>query len=143
MDTSVFSACLDERGPERRAQTEEFFAKLGTFGASTSTLARDELARTREVERRERLLKLLDGVTVHPVSDEATQLARDYLDRGVFGPASLNDAIHVAVAVLTGQNVLVSWNFKHLVNRRNRARVNEVNVSKGLCTVEILAPPEL
>ncbi len=143
MDTSVFSARMDERAPERRAQTEEFFARLGTFDASTSTLTEVELARTRETERREALLGLLDGLTVYPVGDEATELARVYLDRGVFGPASFDDAVHVAMAVLTGQDVLVSWNFKHLVNRRNRAKVNEVNVSKGLRTMEIVAPPEL
>lgn len=143
MDTSVFSARLDERAPERRAQTEEFFTRLDALDVSTSTLTRVELAQTREAGRREELLGLLDGLTVHPVSDEATQLADGYLDRGVFGPSSFGDAVHVAMAVLTGQDVLVSWNFKHLVNRCNRAKINEVNVSRGLCTVEIVAPPEL
>lgn len=143
IDTSVFSARLDDRGPERRLQTEEFFARLGTFDVSTSTLTSVELAQTQEAGRREKLLELLDGLTVHPVSDEAAQLADVYLARGVFGPASLSDAIHVAMAVVTGQDILVSWNFKHLVNRRNRAKVNEVNVSRGLRAVEIVAPPEL
>jgi glycogen operon protein len=43
-----------------------------------------------------------------------------------------NHAVHVAAAVLTRQDVLVSWNFRHLVNRRRRAQVNEVNISLGL-----------
>ena len=55
----------------------------------------------------------------------------------------LNDALHVAAAVLHRQDILLSWNFKHLVNRRRRARVNDINISLGLPTLEILAPPEL
>jgi hypothetical protein len=54
-----------------------------------------------------------------------------------------NDALHVAAAVLTRQDVLLSWNFKHLVNRRRRAKVNDVNVSQGLPMIEIVAPPEI
>ena len=54
-----------------------------------------------------------------------------------------NDALHVAAAVLTRQDVLLSWNFKHLVNRRRRAQINEENISLGLPTIEIVAPPEI
>jgi hypothetical protein len=55
----------------------------------------------------------------------------------------LNDALHVAAAVLTRQDILVSWNFKHLVNRRRRARINDVNITLSLSMLEILAPPEV
>jgi hypothetical protein len=65
------------------------------------------------------------------------------ITQGVFTAAMLNDAFHVAAAVVTRQDVLLSWNFRHLVNRRRRARVNEVNVEAGLPILEILAPPEL
>ena len=49
------------------------------------------------------------------------------------------DALHVAAAVLTQQEVLLSWNFRYLVNRRRCARVNDVNISWGLPTIEIVA----
>jgi len=55
----------------------------------------------------------------------------------------INDAVHVAAAVLTRQDILISWNFKHLVNRRRRAKINEVNTTRGLPGLEILAPPEV
>ncbi len=61
----------------------------------------------------------------------------------MFSPKVANDARHIAVAVLTRQDVLVSWNFKHLVNRQRRARVSQLNVSRGLPSVEIVAPPEV
>jgi hypothetical protein len=37
----------------------------------------------------------------------------------------------VAAAVLTQQDVLLSWNFEHLVNRHRRAQINEGNISLG------------
>jgi hypothetical protein len=39
--------------------------------------------------------------------------------------------------------LIVSWNFRHLVNRRRRALVNEVNILAGYPIIEIIAPPEL
>ena len=70
-------------------------------------------------------------------------LAQNYLDAGIFTPTMLNDARRVAAAVMTRQDVLLSWNFKHLVNRRRRGMVNQVNLSKGLPMIEIVAPPEI
>jgi hypothetical protein len=64
-------------------------------------------------------------------------------ERGVFSPATLDDALHVALAVVSRRDVLVSWNFRHLVNRRRRALINEVNIQLGFPTIEIVAPPEL
>jgi hypothetical protein len=53
------------------------------------------------------------------------------------------DALHLAAAVLGGADILVSWNFKHLVWRSTRLLVNYVNASRGLPSLEILAPPEV
>jgi hypothetical protein len=85
----------------------------------------------------------LNGLTVHSVSTEMKTLAARYVDAGTFTAATYNDALHVAAAVLAEQDILVSWNFKHLVNRRQRAQSNEVNISLGLPTIEIVAPPEM
>ena len=54
-----------------------------------------------------------------------------------------NDVLHVATAVMTRQDVILSWNFRHLVNRRTRFQVNQVNVSLSLPKIEIIAPPEI
>lgn len=78
-----------------------------------------------------------------PVSSEAIELANRYLDATVFPRSVSEDALHVAVAVRASQDVLVSWNFRHLVNQRRRAAVQAVNRSLGLPIIEIIAPPEL
>jgi predicted nucleic acid-binding protein len=143
LDTSVFSAYEDERAPERLAETQEFWSRLAGYAVSTSDLAVAELRQTPDSKKRARLEALLAGMAIHPVTDEMRQVARRYIDGGAFSESMYNDALHVAAAVLTGQDVLLSWNFKHLVNRRRRAQVNEINTLAGLPTMEIVAPPEL
>lgn len=143
LDTSVLSAYCDERAPERMAETREFWARLAEAEASTSDLVLDEVERTPDEGRRSVMLALLADTARILVTQEMHELADRYIQHGLFGPVMYNDALHVAVAVLSRQDILLSWNFKHLVNRRKRAQVNEVNITLGLPTVEILSPSEL
>ncbi len=143
LDTSVFSALYDDRLTDRRGETEEFWERRGQFEIATSELAREELEQTPDPARRTILRRLLDGVTVHAISAEVRKLAANYVDAGTFTAVTYNDALHVAAAVLTQQDVLLSWNFKHPVNRRRRAQINEGNISLGLPTIEIVAPTEI
>jgi predicted nucleic acid-binding protein len=143
LDTSVISACVDDRMPERRRATVEFWNRLPEFDVSISELTVTEVRATRGVAPQRRMDELIEPFEVLPVGDEARALAREYVRRGVFSPSTLDDALHVAVAVVTRRDLLVSWNFRHLVNRRRRALVNEVSISLGYPTIEIIAPPEL
>lgn len=143
LDTSVFSALYDDRVTDRRVQSQEFWERRGQFDIATSELAREELMETPDPERRTLLSRSLDDITVHAIPPEMRQLASSYLESGTFSAVTHNDALHVAAAVLTQQDVLLSWNFKHLVNRRRRAQINQGNVSMGLPTIEIVEPPEI
>ncbi len=143
LDTSVFSAYFDSRTTDRQRETEAFWARRAEFALATSELARDELRQAPDHIHRRRLLGLLRGFKILVVTDEMQALGQRYVQEGVFTPTMFNDAVHVAAAVISRQDVLLSWNFRHLVNRRRRAKVNEVNIDAGLPTIEILAPPEL
>lgn len=143
LDTSVLSALGDVRTPDRQALTGEFFARLDGFEASTSEFTRTEIGDTRDSRRRDEMLSLLEVLTIHAVTTEARELAGRYLTAGIFPETVPGDALHVAIAVLTRQDVLVSWNFKHLVNQRRRAAIDALNLALGLSTLRILPPPEL
>jgi predicted nucleic acid-binding protein len=143
LDTSVLSALDDQRWPERAELTRLFWEKRDQFEFCTCEVARQEIQRTGDIARRQHMLLLLNEIVVHPLTPEMESLARQYVDAGVFPETVLDDALHVAAAVLTRNEILVSWNFKHLVNRRRRAAVLAVNLANGLPAVEILAPAEL
>ncbi len=53
------------------------------------------------------------------------------------------DAVHVAAATVAGADVILSWNFKHIVNFSRIRRFNSVNVALGYRTMTILSPMEV
>lgn len=143
LDTSVVSAYVDDRLPERKQATVEFWNRLGDYEVTISELTVTEIQATESPPIRAQMTELIRPFSILPIEEEARRLAQEYVHRGVFSPGTIEDAIHVAVAVAFRQDMLVSWNFRHLVNRRRRALINEVNVLMGYPTIEILAPPEV
>jgi predicted nucleic acid-binding protein len=143
IDTSVFSAESDGRSPDRAEHTAEFFGRLSEFSAVSSELVRSEIESTPDAARRSRMLELLSRTEPAAVTDPARALARAYLDAGIFSAAVASDALHIGVAVVSGCDALVSWNFKHLVNQRRRGMVNALNTRLGHPSLLILPPPEL
>lgn len=143
LDTTVVSAAEDVRTPERQEQTLAFFSRAAEFELATSDLTRQELAATPDAQRRGRLLARIATMACVQVTSEMHALAKEYVEQDILPAAFEDDALHIAAAVLSGQDVLTSWNFRHLVNRRRRAMVNLLNASRGFPTIEILTPPEL
>ena len=143
LDTSVFSAYHDNQQSDRQVLTVEFWNRLPEFEVSTSEAAREELSKTRDLDKKQKFLELLNTFKIYPITQEMEGLADRYITEGVFTKSMDLDALHVAAAVITRHDILLSWNFKHLVNRRRRARVNDINVSIGVPTIEIVAPPEI
>lgn len=74
---------------------------------------------------------------------EADRLAQAYLAASVLPPKMWADAQHIAIATLAAVDVLVSWNFKHVVNLRRIRGYNEVNAELGYPSVEIRTPREV
>jgi len=143
LDTSVISALHDYRYASRQEDTQFFWNRLNQFEVSTSEIAREELENTQDFDKRRVLLETLKMVVVHPLTREMKELAGRYISDGIFTETMEDDAFHVAAAVLLRNNILVSWNFKHLVNRTRRAKINSVNTILDLPGIEIVAPPEL
>ncbi|HTW92621.1 MAG TPA: PIN domain-containing protein [bacterium] len=80
---------------------------------------------------------------VLPDQPEAATLAEAYVRRGVLGPGSYSDALHIALATIHRVDVLVSWNFRHIVNLGRIRLFNAVNIAEGLGIIEIRTPKEV
>ena len=75
---------------------------------------------------------------------EQTEDLRDaYLAAGVLKPKWADDALHVAHATAARAEVIVSWNFKHLVNPARIRGFNGVNASQGYGPIVIMTPEDL
>ena len=77
------------------------------------------------------------------LSEEAEQLASQYLQSGVVGAKDLADAQHIAIASVARVDVLVSWNFQQIVNLNRIRAFNAVNLRLGYQILEIRSPREV
>ena len=64
-------------------------------------------------------------------TEDAQDLANHYIKEKILGKASLNDAYHIAIATVNRLDVLVSWNFKHIVNLDKIRLFNAMNLKLG------------
>jgi hypothetical protein len=63
---------------------------------------------------------------------EAEALAAEYIRDGAVGKNQRADALHRAIATVARVDVLVSWNFKHIVNLRRIHAFNAVKPEAGV-----------
>jgi len=77
------------------------------------------------------------------LNDEAKELAGHYLKEGAIARKYLIDAQHIAIATIYHVDVLVSWNFRHIVNLEKIRFYNSVNLKYGYPTIEIRSPREV
>jgi len=141
-DTSVFGGVFDA---EFQEETVLLFEKvsLGQIKCVYSNLTESELTKAPEqvINYFEQIKdEFKEKVLVTP---EGLKLAQTYVDEKVVGETSLDDCIHIAKATLNSVNVLVSWNFKHIVNIYRIRGYNAVNLRLGLPTLEIRSPKEI
>lgn len=142
VDTSVIGGCEDE---EFSAASLALWSKFrsGAFILVISDLTIQEIEGAPPSVRRH----LEDIPIAHQIqvclTEEAKELADAYLAHGVVGPGSLADALHVALATVSGVDVLVSWNFKHIVNFGRIRLFNAVNLEQGYGLIEIRTPREV
>ncbi len=141
-DTSVIGGCLDKEFEE----ASQILMNAFTQGESTiviSSLTLLELQRAPPAVR-----AVLNQVPeVHREYIEMTGAARvlsnSYIEAGAIGPAHRADAQHIAVATVNQVEVLVSWNFRHIVNVRRIRAYNLVNERQGYLPLEIRTPREV
>ena len=77
------------------------------------------------------------------ISKEAKELANRYILENVVGRTSMADCIHIALATLNDADLLVSWNFKHIVNVNRIRGYNSINYRYGHRILEIRSPREI
>lgn len=141
-DTSVIGGCLDAEFEEPSQLLFDRF-QAGQDLVIVSELTLVELERAPEQVR-----DLLEQVPSNHREDvefneAAAELADRYIRAEVIGRASRLDAQHIATATVHRVDVLVSWNFKHVVNLARIQGYNSVNLRQGYPLLEIRSPQEV
>ncbi len=142
IDTSVIGGYLDIEFQEwSRKLFDEF--KRGRKIAVISDITIDEINNARQ-EVRDLLNLIPEEHKEYIFKDEETEyLAKTYLKEGAIPAKSHEDALHIAIATINKVDVLVSWNFKHIVNLDRIRKYNAINLMHGYTIIEIRNPREI
>ena len=141
-DTSVLGGCEDEEFAEHSIRLMEGFVR-GDLVLVLSSLTIQELAAApAEVRRRLAAVPEIHIETLQ-LDAQAKELAEAYVAAGVLGATMRADAQHIAIATIGRVDVLVSWNFKHIVNLQRIHGYNSVNLRRGYPMIEIRTPREV
>ena len=143
LDTSVISALFDDRNPERKVLTEEFFSEIRIYDTYIFELTIAEIERTPDQTLRDKMKQAVKGFSILEINESVEELAKEYIKYGAVPESYLEDAYHIAVAVLNEMDYLLSWNFRHIVRRRTKDVVRMVNTLRKQKQIEIIAPGEL
>ena len=142
LDTSVFGGYYDAEFDE---DTQILFEKiyLGQFQVVYSSTTEDELLGAPE-NVKQLIPSISDSLKIRiELTEEAVNLADTYLAENVVGRTSRSDCFHIAMATIYGVDILVSWNFKHIVNYKRIRGYNAVNMKLGYKTIDIRSPKEI
>jgi predicted nucleic acid-binding protein len=144
LDTSVISHLQHEDVPEKMRDTLLLWEELktGKYEVVISDVVLQEIENCHEPKQTD-LLNYLDEIEYEILHKnfEVDNLAKDYIKNGVLNQKSITDCLHIAFAVVSECDVIVSWNFKHMVRFKIIQGVRAVNVKNGYFKpLDILQP---
>jgi len=148
LDTSVISCLRQEEVPQRMSDTLEFWEilKSGIYDVYISDVVIEELARCYE-PRRSELFSLLAEIHFSTIdirkNEEIENIVDEIRNMHIIPPKYDDDRAHIAAAIYTRCNIIVSWNFKHLVNVKTIDGVRIICIENNLTPVDIYTPTML
>jgi len=142
LDTSVIGGVYDS---EFKLYSLQLFDAIrnGIYSAVVSRLTVDELELAPEKIKKVLTTIPRNDLEIITITPEIRDLAAAYIKENVVSYSFQNDAIHIATATVNNVDLLVSWNFKHIVNFRKIHLYNSVNLKNGYNIIEIYSPREV
>ena len=146
LDTSVISHLEQQDASDKMFDTRLLWEELkqGKHEVYISDTVLEEIAKNKPEKQTLLTFWLAD---IEPTVIETTTEIEAYADalvkEGVLPQKSLDDALHIASAVIAGCDMLLSWNFKHMVRIRTVDGVKVVSERLGYNEMRIYPPSML
>ena len=142
LDTSVIGGCFDgEFAVWSNALMANFRAKRLAAVVSDLVAAEVQVAPSEVQEKFDELLSL--EAELLRIDRTVLDLASEYSRHGILPERFRNDLLHIAMATVANVDVLVSWNFKHIVRLEKIRLYSAVNIEAGYRPLEIYSPREV
>ncbi|MDR4507646.1 MAG: hypothetical protein MRJ65_05315 [Candidatus Brocadiaceae bacterium] len=142
IDTSVIGGCFDQEFEKWSNGLIKDFVN-GIYISVLSEIITVEINKAPEFVK----LKYADILELKPeiltIGDESLALLQAYTDHNILGEKFRNDLLHIALATVSEVDILVSWNFKHIVHFDKIMLFNAVNIELGFKPLNIFSPREV
>ena len=146
LDTSTISHLFADDTPDKKTDTNRLWDDVanGKYEVFLSPVTTDEIEHCNE-PKRSLMFETLEQIQFQLLSrtDEVVRLANEYVTGGVLSEKSFADCLHIAFAVVYNCDIIVSWNFKHLVNYKTINKVKVVNAVNHYREISIMPPTML
>ena len=83
------------------------------------------------------------GIPVLIATAEAKDLAQKFLKYGSLPQKAAIDAAHIAIAVISGMDYLLTWNCKHIANATMRKKLESICQQNGYNPPSVCTPEQL
>ncbi len=146
LDTSVVSYLQQEDAPEKTGITLNLWEKFktGIYDIFISQMLIVEVNNCDEPKRTFLLRKLNEIIYNNLQLKSSTYgLANEIIKLGILTQKSIEDCQHIAVAIENDCDVIISWNFKHMVNIKTVKGIRAITNLKGYKAIEIMTPETL
>ena len=146
LDTSVLNFAIATDAPNERETTLKLLeeVKQGKHEVFISGVVADEINRAPEpvATKLKEVLVKLNAVELS-VNEDAVTLANKYVENGIIPRKYKDDALHIAIATINDLDMVMSWNFTHMVKVKTKREVTGVNLLMGYKEIEICSPQEV
>jgi len=146
LDTSVISHLDASDTPEKMADTLRLWEQLqsGEYEVVLSSVVFNELNNCDEPKKSilESFLRTIKYDRVESSSD-IVALASKFIDFGILKEKNFDDCRHIAAALLSECDIIVSWNFKHIVNAKTIKGVRVISTIEEFKDIMIYSPTML
>jgi predicted nucleic acid-binding protein len=88
-------------------------------------------------------LSLLQSLMLLDLTEEAIDLAKEFLQQSNLPSKASNDALHMALATVYGLDYLLTWNCKHMANAQIQRKLAQISSNLGYEVPVICTPYEL
>lgn len=146
LDTSIINFAVNQRDIGKNEITKRLIMEIkqGKYEAFISELVSAEI----EKASRELAIKLrsvIKEIVLEEllVDEEVNALADKYIEQRIIPVKYANDAMHIAVASVNDLDIVVSWNFEHMVKHKTRVEVAGINTFMGYRSIDICSPEEV
>ena len=146
LETTVFNFKFAEDSPDKKEDVNKLFYEIGQgkYIPYTSDYVLQELLKAEE-PKRTKMVDLIGqyDITFLDADENAEILADKYVFENIIPKKYKTDGIHIAMATIYDLDIIVSYNFHHIVKLKTIIGTESINLREGYKKIGIYSPTEV